>query len=139
MSHTSIRGSVLVWADDGAPRPQLPVRCLEDELLPDVAPLAPHVAPTLRGARTAEKIKATVKAKAAAVEEAVASGAPAPPPPKPRGGRRAGGPCRGCAVRREVAGTGFCSRPACDAMRQRLERLAAEGPPPRVTGMRQRR
>lgn len=115
MADTTIRGWVTTWSDDGPPpRPQLPVRCLEDELLPDVAPLAPHVAPTLRGAKTAEKIRATVAAR----------------------GRPAGRTCRGCELRREVEGCGFCSAPACQALRRRIE-AAAEAP--RVTGRRQRR
>ena len=41
MSTTTIAGWVAAWGDD-APRAQLPVRCLEDELLPPVSPTAPR-------------------------------------------------------------------------------------------------
>lgn len=36
-------GYVVAWDDDGPPRPQLPVRCLDDELHPPVV-LAEHIA-----------------------------------------------------------------------------------------------
>lgn len=49
----AIAGRVVVWADD-APRPQLPVRCLDEELTPWVPP-TPKRGRKLKATRTAER------------------------------------------------------------------------------------
>jgi hypothetical protein len=143
---TAIRGRVMVWGDE-PPRAQLPVRCLEDELLPAATPLPPAAPPSVDGQRRAASMAANrVGAEALSgatmcvgcgIYPAVAGDGlcsrPICQPNKPKPGwaarrRPIGRPCRGC-TRHRALDDGFCGGGPCRAMAARLERLAAEGPP----------
>lgn len=101
MADTSIGGLVMVWGDE-PPRVTLPVRCLEDELLPDVSALPAMSAPTALGRHRAARIKATVQ-------------------------RRW---CAGCKATREVEGTGYCAGRSCVALRDGIARASRDGSTP---------
>lgn len=138
---TSIRGWVMNWADD-APRTTLPVRCLEEELLPQVAPLPPTAPPSLEGRQRATTIAAKRGAGSgatlceacgtyAAVEGtrrchrpicSPAGKTKSRPPPRVPASRL----CRGCSRARAPEGSQWCGGRPCQAMRARIEQLAGE-------------
>ena len=145
MADTSIRGRVMVWGDE-PPRAQLPVRCLEDELLPAATPLPPSAPPSIEGQKRAASMaahRAAVMGGGAgelcvgcgiypAVADDGRCSRPVCQPRKVKPGwatrRPISRPCRGC-TRYRALDDGFCGGHACRAMAARLERLAAEGPP----------
>lgn len=152
MADTTIGGLVMVWGDK-PPRAQLPVRCLEDELLPAATPLPPSAPPSAKGQRTAASMAAAIGTAGdgelcvgCGIYPAVADDGrcerPVCQPRKVKPGwverRPITRPCRGC-TRRSALDDGFCTTGPCRAMACRLERLTAEGPPPRITGKRAKR
>ena len=59
---TTIRSQVYTWDDDEAPpAPRLPVRCLEDELLPDAQPISSRHTCCVCGVEMAKKAGGLVR------------------------------------------------------------------------------